>query len=672
MAKKEFVYTVKVNTDGVEKEVTKVAESIDDFEEGIAGLRDQLNKAPLGSKEFKKLNNDLKNAEKQFEKTKIKSQGLGQSLGEIGGPIGGVIQGIKGFGQSLKVLALNPVGAVITAIVVAVTALYKAFASTKKGAEFIERAMAGVSAAFDVLRDRLLTITSSWSNFTKIFTVDFWRDTANEIKNEATAAADLTGQLQRLKDQQRDLNTDRAKQNLLIADAKLAINDENKSYEERLAALEDVRKEEQRLADTEAQLAKDRYEALKALADQSDSSAEDLDALAAAEQEYYNKQLQSKQKQKELFDQEKSLRDRQRAEQKAAADKRIQELQKLADFEQQLMLDLIEDEDEKAREQLRIQRDADMEAIDQLTATEDKKQELRDAANRKYKNAVDDLEESITQKEQDEIDKREANRKAADQKKLDDARRDIDIRLGLQQIGNKEDLAQFEALLLQKLNAELAAEGLSKAQILQITEQYNADLAAAKESLYNKERAIELQKRELLFSGLDTLIKVAGEESRIGKGAAIATALINTYLGVSEVLSQESTLASPFDVIAKIVNTAAILATGFQAVKNIKGVKLPSFAEGGMVKGPGTSTSDSIPTMLSNGESVMNAKTTAMFAPLLSTLNVAGGGKPFEGELERPAPPINEAQPVFKTYVVADDVSTQVTLDRQVKSRSII
>lgn len=45
------------------------------------------------------------------------------------------------------------------------------------------------------------------------------------------------------------------------------------------------------------------------------------------------------------------------------------------------------------------------------------------------------------------------------------------------------------------------------------------------------------------------------------------------------------------------------------------------FASGGYVSGSGTSTSDSIPAMLSNGEFVINANATKKWAPLLSAIN---------------------------------------------------
>ena len=44
-------------------------------------------------------------------------------------------------------------------------------------------------------------------------------------------------------------------------------------------------------------------------------------------------------------------------------------------------------------------------------------------------------------------------------------------------------------------------------------------------------------------------------------------------------------------------------------------------ATGGMIRGAGTGTSDSIPALLSNGEFVVNAKATAQNLPLLQNIN---------------------------------------------------
>lgn len=56
------------------------------------------------------------------------------------------------------------------------------------------------------------------------------------------------------------------------------------------------------------------------------------------------------------------------------------------------------------------------------------------------------------------------------------------------------------------------------------------------------------------------------------------------------------------------------------------------YASGGIIAGPGTGTSDSIPIMASNGEFIVNAAQTRKYAPLLSAINLdklpafAGGG----------------------------------------------
>jgi hypothetical protein len=88
--------------------------------------------------------------------------------------------------------------------------------------------------------------------------------------------------------------------------------------------------------------------------------------------------------------------------------------------------------------------------------------------------------------------------------------------------------------------------------------------------------------------------------------------------------------------------------------------------------------------MLSNGESVINAQSTAMFRPLLSSINSIGGGKRFaDGGLAIGSFSQDEAlsqlqnslslnQAPIKTYVVASDMTNQQMMDRNIKTRSTI
>ncbi len=59
-----------------------------------------------------------------------------------------------------------------------------------------------------------------------------------------------------------------------------------------------------------------------------------------------------------------------------------------------------------------------------------------------------------------------------------------------------------------------------------------------------------------------------------------------------------------------------------------------SNGKGSSLRGPGTGKSDSINARLSHGESIINAQSTSWFKPLLSAINVAGGGVPFDNSVQ--------------------------------------
>ena len=260
-------------------------------------------------------------------------------LSAIPGPVGSVVQDFTGLNTAFKAIIANPIGLLIASLVAALTGLFKILTSTKEGSEQFKQVLDAVSAAIDVVRDRALQFGKGLK---QLFTGDIREGLSSikdsfsgigaEIVNDATEAANLRKELQAIADDQRDLNVERAKQNTLVAESKLRINDENLSYGERLKALESVRAAEVQLAKQEEELAKRRYDAIKAQNALSDSSQEALDAEANAYIALQQAQRTSLTVQKELFDQERALRMRQaaeikaqQAEQKAAAEKEFQE-----------------------------------------------------------------------------------------------------------------------------------------------------------------------------------------------------------------------------------------------------------------------------------------------------------------------------------------------------------
>ena len=102
---------------------------------------------------------------------------------------------------------------------------------------------------------------------------------------------------------------------------------------------------------------------------------------------------------------------------------------------------------------------------------------------------------------------------------------------------------------------------------------------------------------------------------------AIEKQMTETYVAILATSIAESGWAGVASAAAKLALIKAAFAAAKAAVKG--------FSTGGYVQGSGTGTSDSIPARLSNGESVMTAKATSMFSPILSAFNQLGGGVPI-------------------------------------------
>lgn len=102
---------------------------------------------------------------------------------------------------------------------------------------------------------------------------------------------------------------------------------------------------------------------------------------------------------------------------------------------------------------------------------------------------------------------------------------------------------------------------------------------------------------------------------------AIEKQMTATYVQILATSIAEGGWTGVASAAAKLVLIKAAFAAAKAAVKG--------FSTGGYVQGSGTGTSDSIPARLSNGESVMTAKATSMFSPILSAFNQLGGGVPI-------------------------------------------
>jgi hypothetical protein len=141
-------------------------------------------------------------------------------------------------------------------------------------------------------------------------------------------------------------------------------------------------------------------------------------------------------------------------------------------------------------------------------------------------------------------------------------------------------------------------------QILAI-DQANAD---ARAKLTNEERNLRVNAAYDIADASMALGAIIGEQTKAGKALGVASALINTYTGATEVLRAKSVLPEPFGTIQKISSVAGIIAMGIRSVKSIMSVQVPSVrgASGGGGSMP------SIPTMNVSAPLMAQASTTTL------------------------------------------------------------
>lgn len=186
---------------------------------------------------------------------------------------------------------------------------------------------------------------------------------------------------------------------------------------------------------------------------------------------------------------------------------------------------------------------------------------------------------------------------------------------------------------------------LSSSQLAEIS---NAEIVAerigvirqhARDTDLLQERALQAQKIALTKQTLNNISEVLGKTSSAGKAVAIASALINTYQGISAELATKT--ATPFEFGLKLANIASVASIGFKTVKDILATKLPSFASGGG-SGGGVSTS----------------------APSFNVVGTSGVNQLAES-LQQDSDPI-------QAYVVGSNVTTQQALDRNITETATI
>lgn len=212
------------------------------------------------------------------------------------------------------------------------------------------------------------------------------------------------------------------------------------------------------------------------------------------------------------------------------------------------------------------------------------------------------------------------------------ARKDADIMNG--GTGEEDDAAKLErykAFLQSKLDAykdysavqEQLQKDLSDAEVKEQEEANKKKAALTEEQLKMMSDMIQTMGDGLseFFESEDKSLHSFLKSMLTSILDAIEIA-VNAYY--AQILAKEIASKS-WGGVASAAALMVLIKAAFAGAKAL----VKGFSTGGYVQGSGTGTSDSIPARLSNGESVMTAKATSMFSPILSAFNQLGGGVPI-------------------------------------------
>lgn len=324
---------------------------------------------------------------------------------------------------------------------------------------------------------------------------------------------------------------------------------------------------------------------------------------------------------------------------------------------------------DKARQELKDQHKKDLEEIAKIQAEAvkanddsvltEREKELNDlkikndaklALLRKYGKDTTELEIQMMNEKNDielkyqkiEEDKKkekdEKDAKALEEKKLKDQEKKLE-ELELNKEFEALSFEEQRAILTERETALIEDKTLSEEQRKELEKQY----ADARIEIAEKEKKAKLLMLDAVSGGLSLAASELGESTAAGKAAAVAAATISTYTAIAGQLAAFSGVPIPGYAIAQAIVTGA---TGLLQVKKILSVKTPKGGGGG---------GGSVPSNISGGGGT-NA------APSFNVVGNAG--------VNQIANTLGGGQPPIQAYVVANNVTTQQSLDRNIVSNA--
>lgn len=538
---------------------------------------------------------------------------------------------------AFKMLKVAIIATGLGALVVVLGSLYNYFTRTQEGVEKLNVAMAKIGAVVDVILDRLAMLGKA---LVQVFSGDFRgaADTAKgalvgigqELAEETKRAGELRKAMNEIEKQEAGLRARRAAEKVQIAELRREANDTTKSYAERIKAQEEANRMALKTAEDERRIGEarianilavnkgtEKYKQLKddlakgrnideiiANQGQAQSTIKDFNGLVDAYERYNQKVQEFTQMTVEGTAKVNSIAKEAAAAAKAARDKELAEQEKVIDMQ----IALIRDELGRRRAEEETAHRRNIEEINRrLTEETNLTVAARMALNQQLELEQQRHNQAMDTLDQEHFDQQLAEAQERHQKMLEQNK--VQFEESLEQL-----VAQFE------IESAVMFEADTKR------------LEAKKEEIEADEQRKESQ-RELWQAFRDSTSALAdlAEENKafaiVAKGVALVEVASATGVALATGIKTASEAKPWYVMLAAIASTVAtVLANAAKARKIVSSSK---FATGGYVSGDGSATSDSIPAMLSNTESVNNAQATAMFWPAQSAFNMMGGGAPI-------------------------------------------
>lgn len=568
---------------------------------------------------------------------------------------------VQAFGKSLLALLANPIVAIISAIAVAIMAMKKAFDSSAEAQQRFSVLLAPLGRLMDalinVLQKALFAILSIAEGFSNLVMSTsklleklpgvgkYFKD----INDETERANQLAKAKVALQNDEINNITKAAEERKKQIELEAIITDKaNKSYAQRKAASDELSQVLDKQMARELEIARERSRIAEEEASRSDNTLETNRQLAQYKADIANIEARRFEQQKTQNEKLNGLALEEAAIQKKAVDDARAAAKERVDKEKAAIADLYKstlaimaEGKEKEKALAAASFDSEIAALNERLATEKNlTKAAREAINQIIINKETEKNNNLTAI--DEKYSKEAIDKEA-QKIADDLKKDLDAeplkwanKIAQARLKGEEyaqlELDSLRAKLENANIIEFESDDARLAYKLQIQQQIqDAETATAahiaevaKQNANNTYDAIST-----MAGGIADLFNAIGEDSEefaaFSKALAIFQIGVNMAKGISEAVASSNV----FEMAAHIASVLTGIAQAYKIVNSEKEPKAPKFADGGTVTGPGTGTSDSIPAMLSHGESVNTAAATDMFAPLYSTLNQLVGGAPI-------------------------------------------